>query len=69
MDAFTDPDIEEIIFAKPTQVGGTESLNNIVGYIVAQDPSPTLIVYPTLELAEHISKNRVQPMILIFVQF
>lgn len=63
MDAFTDPDIEEIIFVKPTQVGGTECLNNIVGYIIAQDPSPSLIVYPTLELAEFTSKNRVQPMI------
>lgn len=63
MDAFTDPNIEEIIFVKPTQVGGTECLNNIVGYVIAQDPSPTLIVYPTLELAEYTSKNRVQPMI------
>jgi len=63
MDAFNDPEIEEIIFVKPTQVGGTESLQNIVGYIIAQDPSPTLIVYPTLELAEYTSKNRIQPMI------
>lgn len=63
MDAFTDPDIEEIIFVKPTQVGGTEALNNIVGYIIAQDPSPALIVYPTLDLAEFTSKNRLQPMI------
>lgn len=63
MDAFNDSDIEEIVFVKPTQVGGTECLQNIVGYIIAQDPSPTLIVYPTLELAEYTSKNRVQPMI------
>jgi phage terminase large subunit GpA-like protein len=63
MNAFNNPDIEEIIFVKPTQVGGTESLNNIIGYIIAQDPSPTLIVYPTLELAEYTSKNRIQPMI------
>ncbi len=63
MDAFINPDIEEIIFVKSTQVGGTETLNNIVGYIIAQDPSPGLIVYPTLELAEFTSKNRIQPMI------
>jgi phage terminase large subunit GpA-like protein len=63
MDAFTDSDCEEIIFVKPTQVGGTESLNNILAYIIAQDQSPTLIVYPTLELAESVSKNRIQPMI------
>lgn len=63
MDAFTDPDIEEIIFVKPTQVGGTECLNNILGYVIAQDPSPTMIVYPTDKLAEFTSKNRIQPMI------
>ncbi len=63
MDAFNDPDIEEIIFCKPTQVGGTETLNNMIGYVIAQDPAPALVVYPTLELAEFASKNRVQPMI------
>jgi len=62
MDAFNDPLVEEIIFVKPTQVGGTESLNNMVSFVVAQDPSPTLIVYPTLELAQYTSKNRLQPM-------
>lgn len=65
MDAFNNPDIEEIIFAKPTQVGGTEGLNNILGYIIAQDPSSILIVYPTLELAEYTSKNRIQPMVTL----
>jgi len=63
MDAFNDPDIEEIIFCKPTQVGGTECLQNIIAYIIAQDPSSSLIVYPTLELAESVSKNRLQPML------
>lgn len=62
MDAFTDPRVEEIIFAKPTQVGGTECMNNMFGYVIAQDPSPVLIVYPTLELAEFASKNRLQPL-------
>lgn len=65
MDAFNDPDIEETIFVKPTQVGGTEGLNNILGYIIAQDPSSTLLVYPTLDLAEYTSKNRVQPMVTL----
>ncbi|MGG1613504.1 phage terminase large subunit family protein [Paenibacillus phoenicis] len=63
MDAFTDPRIEEIIFVKPTQVGGTESLNNMLGYVIAQDPSPALVVYPMLDLAEYTSKNRLQPMV------
>ncbi|MFX3635444.1 MAG: phage terminase large subunit family protein [Candidatus Pristimantibacillus sp.] len=63
MDAFTNPLIEEIVFVKPTQVGGTEALNNMFGYVVAQDPGPALVVYPMLELAEHVSKNRLQPMV------
>ncbi len=62
MNAFLDPDIEEVIFVKPTQVGGTEAAQNILGYIIDQDPSPVLIVYPTLDLAEYTSKNRIQPM-------
>ena len=63
MDSFNDPEIEEIIFVKPTQVGGTESLMNMIGYCIEQDPSSALVVYPTLDLAEYASKNRIQPMI------
>ncbi|MCY7485804.1 phage terminase large subunit family protein [Paenibacillus alvei] len=63
MNALNDYRVEEIVFVKPTQVGGTEALNNILGYIIAQDPDPVLIVYPTLELAEYTSKNRLVPMI------
>lgn len=63
MNAYNDPNIEEIIFCKPTQVGGTEALNNMIAYIIAQDPNSTLVVYPTLELAEFTAKNRIQPMV------
>lgn len=63
MDSFTDPEVEEIVFVKPTQVGGTECLLNIIGYIIDQDASPTLAIYPTDTLGESISKNRLQPMI------
>lgn len=63
MDAFTDPAVEEIVFVKPTQVGGTECLLNMLGYIIDQDPSPTLAIYPSDNLAESISKNRIRTMI------
>lgn len=63
MDAFNDYECEEIIFCKPTQVGGTEALQNMIGYIVMQDPSPTMIVYPTDVLAKSVSENRLQPML------
>lgn len=64
MDALNDYEVEEIAFVKPTQVGGTECLQNMVGYVVAQDPAPVMIVYPTDKLAESVSENRLTPMFL-----
>jgi phage terminase large subunit GpA-like protein len=63
MDEFNNHETEEIIYVKPTQVGGTECLQNMTGYIIQQDPAPTMIVYPTDKLAESISENRLVPMI------
>lgn len=63
MDEFNNYETETIIFCKPTQVGGTEAAQNMVGYIIMQDPSPTMIVYPTETLAKSISENRLQPML------
>lgn len=64
MDEFTNYETEEIIFVKPTQVGGTEAMLNMLGYVIQQDPSPTEIVYPTETIAESFSSKRLQPMIL-----
>lgn len=63
MDAFNDPEVEEIIFVKPTQVGATEAMLNMMGYAACNDPAPMLVVYPQKELAESISDHRIQPMI------
>ncbi|MFR3659210.1 MAG: phage terminase large subunit family protein [Eisenbergiella sp.] len=64
MDEFQNYETEEIIFCKCTQVGGTEAMQNMLGYVIQQDPAPTMIVYPTDKLAESISDNRIQPMIM-----
>ncbi len=65
MDEFNNYETQKIIFVKPTQVGGTEALQNMIGYIVMQDPAPTMIVYPTEILAKSVSENRLQPMLKI----
>lgn len=39
MDELINYDTERIIFVKPTQVGGTEALQNMLGYVIQQDPS------------------------------
>lgn len=63
MDAFNDYHVEEIIFVKPTQVGGTEAMLNMLGYIIDQDPSPVLYVNPSDDLAKFTVTNRIIPMI------
>ena len=63
MDELNNYETEEIIFVKPTQVGGTEAIFNMLGYIIEEDPAPAMIVYPTDELAKSISRNRIVPMI------
>jgi phage terminase large subunit GpA-like protein len=63
MEEFTSYETEEIIFVKPTQVGGTEALLNMLGYVIQQDPSPTEIVYPTETMAQSVSEKRIQPFL------
>lgn len=63
MDEFNNRETEEIILCKPTQFGGSEALNNIIGYIISQDPAPTMVVYPSEQLAKSIAENRIKPMI------
>lgn len=64
MDEANNFNTSEIVFCKPTQVGGTEAINNILGYFIHLDPSPAMLVYPSDTLAESISKNRLEPMFL-----
>lgn len=63
MDELQNFETEEIIFVKPTQVGGTESLLNMLGWVIQQDPSPTMIVYPSDVLGDSVVQNRIRPMI------
>ena len=63
MDAFNDPSVEMVACMTSAQVGKTEILNNVIGYFSHHDPSPILILQPTLEMAEAYSKDRLAPMI------
>lgn len=63
MDAFSDDDIEKIVFVKPTQVGGTSAMENMLGSLIDQDPGPTMIVYPSDNLAERTVEAKFAPMI------
>ena len=63
MDEFLNYETEEMAICKGTQFGMTEAIQNMIGYIIQQDPSPTLVVYPSETLAESVSQNRLYPMI------
>lgn len=63
MDAFNNYEVSKIVLCFGTQMGKSEAENNIVGYVIDQDPSPTMFVYPTDKLAEWVSENRLVPMI------
>lgn len=63
MDAFSDPTVQMVAFQKCARIGGTEAGLNIVGYFIDQDPSPVLIVQPTVDDAKDFSKEQLAPMI------
>ena len=63
MDAISDPAVDTVVVMSSAQVGKTEIVNNVVGFHVAQDPAPLLVLMPTLELGEAWSKDRLAPMV------
>ena len=63
MDAASDPVVTTLVVESSSQVGKTETCLNIIGFHIHQEPAPILLLEPTLEMAEAISKDRVAPMI------
>lgn len=55
--------VEEVVFMKGAQVGGTEAILNCLGYLIDHSPGPALAVQPTVELAKRFSRQRVDPLI------
>lgn len=52
LDTFTDDKIKLINFVSSSRVGKTETLTNMMGYAIDQQPGTWLQVYPTQRLAE-----------------
>lgn len=63
MDALSDRVTQEVTFVAPSQSGKSEVLLNATGYFIHQEPSPAIVVQPTVETGESFSKDRVAPMI------
>lgn len=59
MDACSDPNIQEVVVMAGAQLGKTEAILNIIGYHIHHDPSPILVLQPTLDMAQTFSKDRI----------
>jgi phage terminase large subunit GpA-like protein len=49
MDAVDEPGVREIALMKAAQAGGSESLANILGFLIHLKPCPILLVHPTYD--------------------
>lgn len=54
---------EEVVLAKSHQVGGSETLVNIIGYYTHQVPSPQAYAVPSLEAGLDFVKDKLNPTI------
>ena len=63
MDCFTDAKVRHIVMVAASQVGKSEFINNVIGYIIDEDPGSILFVHPTNTDAKEFSLLRIAPMI------
>jgi phage terminase large subunit GpA-like protein len=55
--------MQKVVFMAGAQLGKTEGINNVVGYMIAHAPGPALFVQPTIEMAKRLSKQRLDSLI------
>lgn len=63
MMAITDPRVRQVSVMCCTQLMKTELMLNTVGYYIHQDPSPIMVMQPTVKVGEAFSKDRVDTML------
>lgn len=55
--------MQKVVFMAGAQLGKTEGINNVVGYMIAYAPGPALFVQPTVEMCKRLSKQRLDSLI------
>lgn len=63
MDCHNAREVQEITLVKGVQVGGTDILLNVLGFVIDQDPDWVLYVMPRDDDWKHICTDRVRPMV------
>ena len=55
---------QRVVFCKPSQCGGSEAvILNTLGYLIDLNPRSVLAIFPTIDLAQSFSRERLEPMI------
>lgn len=62
MDSVNDPAVEYITLIFGAQTGKSETLFNAIGYHADLDPCPMMMVQPTVEMSQAVSKDRITPL-------
>lgn len=63
MDAFSDPEVEEVIGCFASQIVKTEIILNVSGYYIHQEPGPMQIVMPTGKARQDFVRDRLNPLL------
>ncbi|SHJ74667.1 Phage terminase, large subunit GpA [Tepidibacter formicigenes DSM 15518] len=64
MDAISDIKVQKVVVMSAAQLGKTDGfILNPIGYYMHYDPSPIMVLQPTIQMAETFSKDRLSPML------
>ncbi len=63
MNSVNDINLDKVVVMSSSQVGKSETILNILGYYIDNDPGPMLLIQPTVDLAKSFSKERIAPTI------
>lgn len=63
MESFEDPAVQTTVLALASRLCKTETLLNVIGQAIDEDPSNILVLYPTLDAAKNFFAESVDPML------
>ncbi len=63
MDAMGDPHVRKVVVMTAAQIGKTAMLMNVLGYYMHYYPCPVMVMEPTIDMSQTLSKDNLAPMI------
>lgn len=63
LDCFVDPEVHTVVWMSGIQVGKTETLTTLIGYLMDCRPSGVLMCVPNENLARKINDQKINPML------